>query len=87
MEQQYNSQRRRYTLGHGVYSGNITLDNGRSIWLEYKQEVIWSVSGLRRLQDALEYIAAKFCEERPYYNHVQIQYVHFLETLKILASG
>ncbi|KAI0112426.1 hypothetical protein GGR51DRAFT_506999 [Nemania sp. FL0031] len=69
-----NTQRQRYTLGHGVFTGSIDLDNGKRIWLEYMAHIVYDVSTLDYLQNALEYICSKFCEEC-YYNHIEIQYV------------
>ena len=67
------SNRERYTLGHGVYSGEITLESGDNIQIEYGQAVIGSVANLEDLQDILEYIAARVCEEEGY-NYIRIRY-------------
>ena len=55
------SLRQRYCLGHGIYSGQLTLDNGNSVWMEYLKDVERHVtSSLPHLQDALlEYIACR----------------------------
>lgn len=67
------SRRHRYTLGHGVYAGEITLDNGETVWVEYLHDIVDNaVSTLGYLQDALEYIAARVCEKE-YYNSLQIR--------------
>jgi hypothetical protein len=67
------SRRQRYTLGHGVYSGHITLDNGNEVMVDYLDDLVeGAVSSLNHLQDALEYIAARVCEEYSY-NYVQIR--------------
>ncbi|RYP83308.1 hypothetical protein DL769_001395 [Monosporascus sp. CRB-8-3] len=76
------SRRQRYTLGYGVYSGWITLDNGTSVWVEYLQDVVdGGASNLGYLQDALEYIAASVCEAESY-NYIQIRSIFHSTTLR-----
>lgn len=70
----YQRQRRAYVLGHGSFSGYVTLDNGRQVWLEYQDELVRRLTSLNDVRDALEYIAAKFCEQTAY-NHIQIRFV------------
>ncbi|OAQ61200.1 hypothetical protein VFPPC_13224 [Pochonia chlamydosporia 170] len=76
------SRRQRYTLGHGVYAGEIVLDNGETIWVEYLDDVVnHAVSALEYLQDAVEYIAARICEVESY-NSIQIRSIFHSTTIQ-----
>ncbi|KAM4057491.1 hypothetical protein HRG_014421 [Hirsutella rhossiliensis] len=76
------SRRQRYTLGHGVFKGSILLDNGETIWVEYLESVVRNAtSTLDYLQDGLEYIAARICEQESY-NSIQIRSIFHSTTVQ-----
>lgn len=57
-----------------MYSGYVTLNDGTQIYVEYYDRMITrSVSNMDHLQDSLEYIAARVCEEASI-NYIQIRY-------------
>lgn len=58
-----------------MFEGEIKLDNGEKVWVEYLNDVVEKgTSNLNYLQDALEYIAARICEQEPF-NSIQIRCV------------
>ncbi|KAI1178382.1 hypothetical protein F4777DRAFT_538518 [Nemania sp. FL0916] len=64
--------RRKYTLGRGVHSGFVELENGNTLWLEYDKAVFDKISALYYLHRALEVVTARACQETDC-NFAQIQ--------------